>query len=45
MITLQGARTTPLLTIDFALSSATVTTTDVTVAEEDAVYNVFVIKT
>lgn len=45
MITLQGARTNPVLTIDFALSSATVTTTDVTVAEEDAVYNVFVIKT
>ena len=45
MITLQGARSNPTLTIDFALSTASITTTDVTTAEEDAIYNVFVIKT
>lgn len=45
LVTLQGSITKPALTVNFALSTASVTTTDLTTAEEAAIYNVFLIKT
>lgn len=45
LVTIAGVKNNPALTINFALSTASISSSEITIAEEDAIYNVILIKT